>query len=97
MSSELGQEQFIKDVKAAESVDRIMVHIASTWPDGSPGLKPRLERDLQLIDATLQALKSQNMRLVKAGVDLINDVKERHPGEKLKCQYMLALEAALNA
>lgn len=95
MGSELGQEQFNKDVKAAESVDRIMDHIASTWPDGSPGLQPRLEHDLKVISETLQALKAQNTCLVKAGVDLINDVRDRHPGEELKCEYMRALEDAL--
>lgn len=39
----------------------------------------------------------ENKRLRDAGQALIDDVKRRHPGEELHCEYMRALDDALRA
>jgi hypothetical protein len=42
-----------------------------------------------------EALQARVKVLEEAGSALIADVKRRHPGEELRCQYMRALDAAL--
>lgn len=47
------------------------------------------------IEADLDAARAEVDRLRDAGQNLIDDVRRRYPGEELRCQYMRALDAAL--
>ena len=68
-------------------------------------LKARVERDgavaLRASDTVLwrQMLAQAEADLknvTEAGSALISDVRRRYPGEALRCQYMIALDEAIN-
>lgn len=47
-------------------------------------------------DLRVARLEARVKQLEGAGSALIADVRRRYPGEELRCQYMRALDAALN-
>jgi len=53
------------------------------------------DMDLGFAQARILQLEAENDRLRKAGQDLIDDVRRRHPGEELHCPFMRELDAAL--
>lgn len=52
------------------------------------------EADAALIAAAVNALPAL-LDAVEAAQRLLDDVKQRHPGEELRCPYMQALDAAV--
>lgn len=55
------------------------------------------EAELLLVRADNERLRADRDALFAAADALLCDVKRRHPGEPLRCPYMQALEAAVNA